>query len=358
MPLLSRISRSRLPSAARASRMAASRLASFTSCIPETVARRAIRPIFCTVMTHIIVSWFPGPPLPARPAGIRRAGGADGPAVELPVSAAMALASDSCGLADLAQMCAVTEEDRRGLVLTAGWSGRWMTTWKVAGLKVTCPVADMGAFPAAGCEPVRHFAWATRQGHRPGLQSMAGTGRLHGFESHADQRLLPALDFLGAPEVVSQPHRMRFESASGPQEHTPDFLAVTGEGTWLLDVRPADRIGAADRGKFAASAEAALACGWRYGVVGGLRPHVVTTLGPPSAPPPPPDDPLGLPDALLAAISGGPLRVADLVAATCYPAGAPAVAIPPVWHPALALGPAGPFGDGALVWRGPTGGGR
>ena len=72
---------------------------------------------------------------------------------------------------------------------------------------------------------------------------MTSTGRLHGFESHAEQRLLLALDFLGVREVVSQPHRMRFESASGPREHTPDFLAVAAEGTWLLDVRPAGRIG-------------------------------------------------------------------------------------------------------------------
>ena len=117
-----------------------------------------------------------------------------------------------------------------------------MTTWKVAGCEVTCPVTGMDAFPVPGCEPVRHFTWRTGQGHRPGLQSLASTGRLHGFESHAEQRLLVALDFLGVREVVSQPHRMRFESAAGPREHTPDFLAVTGEGTWLLDVRPADRI--------------------------------------------------------------------------------------------------------------------
>ena len=103
-------------------------------------------------------------PLPARPAGIRRAGGADGPAVELPVRASAVLASDSCGLQDLAQMCAVTDDDRRVLVLTAGWGRRWMTTWKVAGEKMTCPAADMGAFPVPGCEPVRHFAWATSGG--------------------------------------------------------------------------------------------------------------------------------------------------------------------------------------------------
>jgi hypothetical protein len=255
-------------------------------------------------------------------------------------------------------MCAVTDGDRRGLVLTAGWSSRWMATWKVAGEKVTCPVAGMGAFPVPGCGPVRHFTWATRQGHRPGLQSMAGTGRLHGFESHAEQCLLLALDFLGVREVVSQPHRMRFESVSGLREHTPDFLAVTGEGTWLLDVRPADRIGAGDRVKFAASAEAALSCGWRYGVVGGWQPHVMTTLDTLSAQRRPLSDPLGLAGALLATAAGGPVRFADLVAATCYPAVARAFAIHLIWHRVLAIDLAEPFGDGALVWRGRTRGGR
>jgi len=264
------------------------------------------------------------------------------------------MASDSCGLADLAEMCAVTGEDRRALVLAAGWSGRWVTTWRVAGLEVTCPVAVMGAVPVRRCEPVRHFAWGTHQGHRPGLESMAGTGRLHGFESHAEQCLLLALDFLGAVEVVSQPHRMRFESASGPREHTPDFLAVTGDGVWLLDVRPADRIGAADRVKFAASAEAALACGWRYGVVGGWRPHVMTTLDTLSAQRRPLSDPLGLAEVLLAATAGGPVRFADLVAAACYPVVARAFAIHLIWHRALVIDLAEPFGDGALVWRGGT----
>lgn len=255
-------------------------------------------------------------------------------------------------------MCAVTDDDRRAVVLTAGWSGRWVTTWKVAGRDVACPVAGMGGFPVPGCEPVRHFTWSTRQGHRPGLQSMAGTGRLHGFESHAEQCLLLVLDFLGVDEVVSQPHRMRFESASGPREHTPDFLAVTAEGTWLLDVRPADRVEAADQVKFAASAEAALACGWRYGVVGGWRPHVMTTLDTLSAQRRPLSDPLGLADALLAAAGDGPVRFADLVAATCYPAVARAFAIHLIWHRVLAVDLAVPFGDSALIWRGRTRGGR
>jgi len=262
------------------------------------------------------------------------------------------LASDRCGLTDLTRMCTVTDNDRRALCLAAGWSGRWMTTWKVAGREVTCPVAGMGGFPVPGCEPVRHFTWQTHQRHRPGLQSMTGTGRLHGFESHAERRLLLALDFLGVREVVSQPHRMRFESASGPREHTPDFLAVTEEGTWLLDVRPVDRIEAADRVKFAASAEAALACGWRYGVAGGWQPHAMTTLATLSAQRRLLSDPLGLAGVLLAAAAAGPLRFADLVAATCYPAVARAFAIHLIWRRVLAIDLAVPFGDSALVWRG------
>ena len=233
-----------------------------------------------------------------------------------------------------------------------------MTTWKVAGCEVTCPVTGMDAFPVPGCEPVRHFTWRTGQGHRPGLQSLASTGRLHGFESHAEQRLLVALDFLGVREVVSQPHRMRFESAAGPREHVPDFLAVTGEGTWLLDVRPADRIEPPDRVKFAASAEAALACGWRYGVVGGWQPHVMTTLDTLSAQRRPLSDPLGLAEALLGAAADGPARFADLVAATSWPAVARAFAIHLIWHRLLAIDLAEPFGDSSLVWHGAARSGR
>jgi hypothetical protein len=199
-------------------------------------------------------------------------------------------------------------------------------------------------------------------GHRPaspaGFAEHGRHGPLHGFESHAEQRLLLALDFLGARVVVSQPHRMRFESVPGPREHTPDFLAVTGRGTWLLDVRPSDRIAAPDRVKFAASAEAALACGWRYGVVGGWQPHVMTTLDTLSAQRRPLRDPLGLTGVLLSAVAGGPVRFADLAAATCYPAVARAFAIHLIWHRVLAIDLAAPFGDSSLVWRGAARSGR
>jgi len=86
-------------------------------------------------------------------------------------------------------------------------------------------------------------------------------GQHHGFESLEEARLLLALDFTGrVSEVVSQPFRLRFTTSGGAAEHVPDVLAVIDDGTWLFDVRPADRIGVDDRAKFAASAELALAC--------------------------------------------------------------------------------------------------
>ena len=97
---------------------------------------------------------------------------------------------------------------------------------------------------------------------------MVSTGRHHGFESYAEQQLLLALDFAGDLEdVLSQPFRLDFTAADGPGQHTPDFLAVTRDGVWLIDVRPGERIKAEDRIRFAAAAEVALSCGWRYAVV-------------------------------------------------------------------------------------------
>ncbi|MGC9668478.1 hypothetical protein ACNTMW_18220 [Planosporangium sp. 12N6] len=69
------------------------------------------------------------------------------------------------------------------------------------------------------------------------MQFMVSTGRHHGFESIAEQRLLLALDFAGGvSDVLGRPFRLRFATASGWREHIPDFLAVTAEGGLLIDV--------------------------------------------------------------------------------------------------------------------------
>ncbi|WP_369356124.1 hypothetical protein [Streptomyces sp. cg2] len=101
---------------------------------------------------------------------------------------------------------------------------------------------------------------------------------MHGFESLEELRLLVALDFLRASEVLSQPFRLDFEHTGGQAWQIPDFLAVIDGGMWLLDVRPMELIKEEDALKFAAAREMAAACGWRYSVIAGWHPHVWSVL--------------------------------------------------------------------------------
>ncbi|MFG2692969.1 hypothetical protein [Kitasatospora sp. NPDC048407] len=105
---------------------------------------------------------------------------------------------------------------------------------------VICPVQDLSGVPALASVPVRGFTWRARQRHRAGLQYLLATGRMHGFESLAERRLLLALDFTGGvEEVLSQPFRLRFTTADGADDHTPDFLVLLPGTAVLMDVRPA-----------------------------------------------------------------------------------------------------------------------
>ena len=106
-------------------------------------------------------------------------------------------------------------------------------------------VRDLGPVPVAGCEPVRRFSWGRRQRHRPGLQFMVSTGRLHGFESLEERSLLLALDFTGtAEEILPQPFTLRFGIPGGEfREHVPDFLAVSGDGLPVAVRRPSREAG-------------------------------------------------------------------------------------------------------------------
>lgn len=204
--------------------------------------------------------------------------------------------------------------------------------------------------PVRGAEPVRRFSWRTSQRHRPGLQYMVSTGRHHGFESHAEQQLLVALDFAGElVELLGQPFRLSFATSSGGGDHIPDFLAVTRDGTWLIDVRPAGRIAGEDAVRFAAAAEAALSCGWRYAVATGWLPNVWTTLDTLSSRRKPASDPLGLGQVLLARASRGPVPFGDLVECTEVPAAARAQALHLLWTRRLGIDLAVPLGDHALV---------
>ena len=209
----------------------------------------------------------------------------------------------------------------------------------------------------AGFSPVRRFSWRQRQRHRPGLEFMVSTGRLHGFESLEERTLLVALDFAGTvEEVLPQPFRLRFQAADGGfRGHVPDFLAVLRGGSrWLFDVRPAGLVEEDDEACFAAAAEAALAAGWRYSVVAGWRPHVLAALDALSAQRRPIEDLMGLQGCLLAAAAERPVAFGDLVTATPMPAVARAHALHLLWRRQLGTDLSRPLSDRSLVW--PAGG--
>ncbi|OCF85972.1 hypothetical protein AW168_32930 [Nocardia brasiliensis] len=176
------------------------------------------------------------------------------------------LRSDRCRWEELLATLPVDlARPRSMLVLGHGWTRQWVTHRRFGDDPVVCPVRDLAELPINGAQPVRRFSWRTTQFHRPGLQYMVSTGRHHGFESHAEQQLLLARDFAGGlTELLSQSFRLPFTTAAATGKHTPDFLPVSDDETWLIDVRPGDRIGPEDAVRFAAAAEVALSCGWRY----------------------------------------------------------------------------------------------
>ncbi len=269
------------------------------------------------------------------------------------MSKAMPVRSDRCGLDELFLSYETGDADRARLALGPGWTRQWTATWQVPGGDEVSPVRDLGPAPVAGCEPVRRFSWGRRQRHRPGLQFMVSTGRVHGFESLEEQALLLALDFTGALEdVLPQPFMLRFGTAdNGFLKHVPDFLAVFRDGSrWLLDVRPARLVKEDDATRFAAAAEAALEAGWRYSVVAGWRPHVRTGIDALSAQRRHLQDRLGLQERLLEAVSAGPVAFGDLVTATPLPVVARAHALHLLWRRRLGTDLSRPVCDESPVW--------
>lgn len=237
---------------------------------------------------------------------------------------------------------------RRFLVLTEGWQRRWTATWRYAGDKVTWSVDDLAAVSRSGLGPVRGFTWRRDQRHRPGLEYLVSTRRQHGFESLEEDRLLLVLDFCGeVVEVLSQPLEMRFQTADKWRKHTPDFLAVTTAGTWLIDVRPERLIKAEDLESFAATQEMALSCGWRYTVATRWRPHAMTTLDTLAAGRRPTRDLLQLQPTLLARAERGG-RFGELAAGPYWPV-ARAQLLHLLWHRRLGMDLSRPLTDGSWL---------
>jgi hypothetical protein len=261
-----------------------------------------------------------------------------------------ALWSHACEWVSLAQTESVPEHARARLRLDEGWTRRWSVTVRGGGGDVVVPVRDVASLPVAGREPVRRFSWHRNAKHRSGLEFLVSTGRLHGFESLAEAKLLLMLDFAGRiTDVLSQPLRLRFLATDGMREHIPDFFVDAGAGRWLIDVRPAGRIAPRDQDAFAATAEVASLLGWGYQVVTGWNPVAAVAVETFSAQRRPLSDRLGMTDILLAAVVGGPRLFGDLAAVTIAPAVARAYLLHLLWHRRLTMDLTTALGDHTLI---------
>ncbi|MEV0564840.1 hypothetical protein [Dactylosporangium sp. NPDC050588] len=127
------------------------------------------------------------------------------------------------------------------------------------------------------------------------------------------------------------------------------MLAVTRQGVWLFDVRPADRVREKDLAGFAAAARVAAEVGWRYAVVTGWRPNVLAGVEGFSAQRRPLADPLGVQAQLLAAAAGGSMPFGALAAATSVPAIGRAHVLHLLWRRWLECDLSRPLGDATLV---------
>ncbi|MGI5171671.1 TnsA-like heteromeric transposase endonuclease subunit [Spirillospora sp. CA-253888] len=215
--------------------------------------------------------------------------------------------------------------------------------WRTAQAEGCCSVRDLAGAPVAEMLPMRRFSWRPGQRHRPGLQFMVATGRL-----------LLALDFVGGvEEVLSQPFRLRFITAEGAAEHTPDFLVLTPGAGWLLDVRPAELVGPGDMVRFAAMARAAAAVGWRYAVVAGWRHQVMAGVEALSARRRAMSDPLGLQAVMLDVVARAPGPLRQVVEGTGVAAVARPHLVHLLWHRRLSVDLAEPLGDGSWIFAVP-----
>ncbi len=121
--------------------------------------------------------------------------------------------------------------------------------------------------------PVRGFPSFRGQRNWPGWWWFSRTCAHVGYESWVERDTLMALDAdPGVEAVASQPMWLHWVSDSGKaRRHAPDYFARRGDGTGvLIDVRPDDRIAAADAAVFAATAAMAGRAGWVYERVGEL----------------------------------------------------------------------------------------
>jgi hypothetical protein len=100
----------------------------------------------------------------------------------------------------------------------------------------------------------------------------ATTGGVVSCESHLERHHAMLLDFDSQVRgIAAQPFRLWWPGDRGRRGHVPDFFVRLADGGGLVvDVRPDDRIGAADEEAFAATARVCELAGWGFRRVGAI----------------------------------------------------------------------------------------
>lgn len=260
--------------------------------------------------------------------------------------------SHDCSWHQLAEILPSSNSDREQLDLSGPWAQQWTVAWRTTSGEVVAPASELGAMPSAGLQLMRQFTWSKKQQHRPSLEYMGVTTRHHGAESGLEANLLLALEFAGdLIETLSQPIKLTYRTHEGRSEHTPDFLAITRTGQWLIDVRPERRLTAKTLIDFAATAEVTLAAGWRYAAVIGWHPYGVSVLRNFAAERRPLSNVRNMIGQVLSTVEEGPRLFAEIAEATSYPVIARAYTRHLLWHRRLSIELGAPFGDATMVYR-------
>jgi len=119
------------------------------------------------------------------------------------------------------------------------------------------------------------------QKHLPGYFWMSCMNELVAYESRLEMMHLLHLDFNKAVRyVVSQPFALHYHSNNKIYRHTPDFLAIYGNGAAeIINVKPRQFIHLErNRRSFSACKDAAIEMGWAYSTRSEIEPIFLRNL--------------------------------------------------------------------------------
>lgn len=155
--------------------------------------------------------------------------------------------------------------------LAPGWTAQWALTFAHGEQHNTSTVATVSEADLVAADPIRVNSWHKNKTSRAGLRFMQATGRLHAHESLFERKLLCALDFHGATNVVSQPFTLTWHDGVRERNHTPDFLVEIDGSLTVINTRPAVRVNERLLEDCAAVGEMCLSRGWDHALVVGYR---------------------------------------------------------------------------------------